>query len=92
VGSHAAVRRIKERYGPSLMARPGVNGVGVERDTAGEYYLAVHVDKDDAAVRRGLPREIEGQPVKIVASGPFRSLGAARPSSRSRTRSAVRRS
>jgi len=76
VGSHAAVRRIKERYAAGLLARPGVNGVGVERDTSGEYYLAVHVDKDDGAVRRGLPREIEGQPVKIVVSGTFRKLDA----------------
>jgi hypothetical protein len=68
-----------------------VNGVGVERDSAGEYYLAVHVDRDAAAARRRLPRQIEGQPVKVVVSGPFRSLKA-RPASRSGPRRAARRS
>ena len=88
MGSHAAVRRIKERYGPGLLARDGVNGVGVERDDSGEYYLAVHVDKD-AAAGQSLPREIEGQPVKVVPSGPFRAQGAGRPE-RPRRRAARR--
>jgi len=91
VGSHAAVRRIKARYGPELLARDGVNGVGVERDTSGEYYLAVHVDKD-AAAGKSLPREIEGQKVKVVVGGPFRALDDARAPVRPRTRRAARRS
>jgi hypothetical protein len=92
VGSHAAVRRIKARYGPELLARAGVNGVGVERDTSGEYYLAVHVDKDAGAAGKTLPREIEGQKVKVVVGGPFRALDDPRPPARPRTRRADRRS
>ena len=92
MGSHAAVRRIKERYGPELLERDGVNGVGVERDTSGEYYLAVHVDKDAAAAGKGLPREIEGQKVKVVVGGPFRALDDARVPPRPRTRRSARRS
>jgi hypothetical protein len=92
VGTHAAVRRIKSRYGPKLLARDGVNGVGVERDTTGEYYLAVHVDKDAAAAGKALPREIEGQKVKVVVGGPFRALDDAQAPARPRTRRAARRS
>jgi len=49
-----------------------VSGVGIEKDDAGDYVLAVHLDSDEAG--KELPAEIEGVPVKYVRSGPFRKL------------------
>jgi hypothetical protein len=49
--------------------------VGVEKDEAGRFALAVHVDAGDAAAGAGLPGEIEGCPVRVVRSGPFRRFG-----------------
>lgn len=49
-------------------------GVGIEKDEAGEYVLAVHLDDSDPKAVKDLPTEIEGVPVKYIRSGPFRKL------------------
>ena len=66
------IREVKRRHSMNLLKQPGVSGVGVERDEAGDYVLTIHID--DAAARANLPDEIEGHPVKYVHSGPFRAL------------------
>jgi hypothetical protein len=68
------VRGIKRRHSAELLRQPGVSGVGVEKDEAGRYVLAIHVEGDDPEVRQRLPREIEGCRVKLVVSGPFRAF------------------
>ncbi len=67
-------RAIKRRHSPQLLQQPGVCGVGVEKDEAGNYVIAIHLDTDDPAVRARLPEQIEGHPVKFIRSGPFRKL------------------
>jgi hypothetical protein len=52
---------------------PGVCGVGVEKDDAGRPVLTVHLDSDDPEVKAAIPNSLEGQPLKLVKSGPFRS-------------------
>ena len=68
------LRAIKRRHSAALLRQPGVSGVGIEKDDAGCYVLAIHVDRDDADLLEKLPAEIEGAPVKLVRSGPFRKL------------------
>jgi hypothetical protein len=53
----------KRRHSAELLSKPGVSGVGVEKDEDGKFVIAVHLDAD-----------IEGFPVKFVSSGPFRPL------------------
>jgi hypothetical protein len=67
------VREVKRRHSAELLRQPGVSGVGVEKDEAGNYVLAVHV-AENAGAESWLPDVIEGCPVKIVRSGPFRPL------------------
>lgn len=67
------VREVKRRHAPDLLKRPGVNGVGVEKDESGQFYLALHVEADNPQAQQGLPQEIDGVPVKVVQSGPFRA-------------------
>jgi len=50
--------------------------VGIEKDGAAQYVLAVHLDSDDPEVRKRLPEEIEGHRVRYIQSGPFRKLPA----------------
>ena len=76
MASEEEVRQIKRRHASQLLTQPGVCGVGVEKDEAGQFVLAVHLETDDPKVREGLPSQIEGQPVKYVKSGPFRKLPA----------------
>ena len=68
------VRQIKRRHSADLLGRPGVCGVGVEKDETGELVLAIHLESDDPAVRASLPDQIEGHTVRFVVSGPFRKL------------------
>ncbi len=72
------VRAIKQRHSARLLQQPGVCGVGVEKDAGGVFFIAVLVDEKDTAVQASLPTDLEGAPVRIVRSGPFRPLGAKR--------------
>jgi len=74
MASEEAVREVKRRHSPELLRQPGVCGVGVEKDEAGNYVIAVHLDTDDPEVRARLPQQIEGYPLKLIRSGPFRRL------------------
>jgi hypothetical protein len=66
------IRALKSRHSSQLLGRPGVCGVGIEKDEAGGYALAVHLDDEPEAL--GLPAEIEGHRIKYVRSGPFRKF------------------
>ena len=70
------IRDLKRRHAAFLMARPEVNGVGVERDETGSYVLAVHLASDDPALRAALPVEIEGHPIRYTGSGAYIRLAA----------------
>jgi hypothetical protein len=74
MASEEEVRELKRRHAPELLKQAGVSGVGVERDDAGDYFLAVHLDTDDPAVRSELPDQIEGHRVQYLRSGPFQKL------------------
>jgi hypothetical protein len=74
MGVEEEVGEVKRRHSPELLRQPGVCGVGVEKDEAGNYTIALHLESDDPNVRSRLPLQIEGYPVKFVLSGPFRKL------------------
>jgi hypothetical protein len=65
---------VKRRHSTDLLSRPGVSGVGVEKDEDGKFVIAVHLDADHPGVQEQLPKDIEGFPVKFVRSGPFQRL------------------
>jgi hypothetical protein len=72
------IRALKERHGEELLRRPGVSGVGIQRDQGGEYLLAVHLDRDAGEAAEALPEEIEGHRVLYLRTGPFNKLPAER--------------
>jgi hypothetical protein len=72
--SQEEARAIKRRHSPELLKRPGVSGVGVEKGEGGDYVLTIHVNADEPGVADQLPAEIEGLPVRIVRSGPYRKF------------------
>ena len=67
------VRAIKQRHSPQLLQQPGVSGVGIQKDETGEFFIALHVDVNDPAVHARLPTSLEGAPVRLILSGPFRA-------------------
>ena len=70
MNEQARVEEVKNRYADSLLAQPGVAGVGIERTEEGELYLAVHVE--GSIKELALPDAIDGVPIVLVPSGPFR--------------------
>lgn len=68
------IREVKRRYSSELMGRDGVEGIGIERDEAGNDVLVLHVSTQDPAVLKSLPRELGGHPVRIIPSGPYRAF------------------
>jgi len=70
------IRQLKRRHSARLLGQPGVSGVGIEKDDAGGYALAVHLDADAPEALEHLPAEIEGHRIKYIRSGPFRKLPA----------------
>jgi hypothetical protein len=70
--TEAEAHDIKRRHSVELMRHPGVCGVGVEKDQRGNFVLNLTVTSDSPDVETGLPKEIDGLPVSITRSGPFR--------------------
>jgi hypothetical protein len=67
---------IKNRHSTELLSMPGVCGVSVEKNPDGAFVIVVYLDGEHPGVRRQLPEDIEGLPVKIVISDPFRPFAA----------------
>jgi hypothetical protein len=61
---------VKERYSAELLARPGVAGVGTEREPDGDWVIVVHLDPAHAPTEQ-LPTVLDGVPVRTVTDGPF---------------------
>ena len=64
----------KNHHSPMLLRQPGVWGVGVERGSDGNYYIAIHLDRTDPEVEANLPKQLDGLPTRFIHSGPFRKL------------------
>ena len=67
-------REIKSRHSDRLLKQPGVSGVGVGKDDAGNFVIALYLDTHDPNLEANLPKDLEGCPVKLIHSAPFRKL------------------
>jgi hypothetical protein len=74
MATHDEIRSIKDRHSQELLGKPGVSGVGIEKDEGGDYILVVHLA--DESARKSLPDQLEGHPIRYVQSGPFVKLKA----------------
>ena len=72
MASEKEVAAIKDRVSFRLLDLPEVSGVGVEKDDAGGFVLAVHLNTDKAEIRKRVRDEVKGSQVKFVLSGPFK--------------------
>jgi hypothetical protein len=70
-GEFDELRTLKQKHARELMGRPGVSGVGVEKDSAGKLRLTVHLDANQPEIRDDMPDELEGHSINYIWSGPF---------------------
>lgn len=71
------IRTLKKKYSPDLLKKPGVCGLDIDTDDAGQAVLTVHLDNADPAVRKRLPDQLEGYPLRYVYTGPISKQGNA---------------
>jgi hypothetical protein len=78
MASFEELKAVKRRHAAEILRLPGVVGMDIDTDASGDSFLAVHLEKDDPAVRQQLPDELEGHPLRFVHTGPIRKQGASR--------------
>lgn len=74
MASHEAAAAVKAKHSAALLGREEVTGVGTALRSDQEWVLRIHVIA--GAAPEGLPTELDGVPVDVVADGPY----IARPS------------
>lgn len=62
---------VKRKYSADLLRRPGVCGVDIDIKKSGDAILTVHLDSIQPEIRKELPTELDGYPVKYVYTGPI---------------------
>jgi len=69
--SEQEAKAVKQRHAAEFLAKPGVCGIGVEKDESGAYVLAVHIDAHAPDLEQSIPSTLDGVPIKLTRSGPF---------------------
>lgn len=67
------IEDVKKRHELELLGIEGVEGVGVTEDK-GHAVLTLYIGQMTDQLRRKLPTEIEGYPVRTVITGGFVAL------------------
>jgi hypothetical protein len=68
------IREVKARHEGRLLGVDSVQGVGIGEER-GRPVITVYVAGPTEALRRAIPPELEGYPVRVVVSGELRALG-----------------
>jgi hypothetical protein len=69
MATQAEVRDLKARIAGPLLKRPGVSGLGIQQDKAGNPVVAVYLD--DPSAGEALKPEFAGEPVVFEYTGGF---------------------
>jgi hypothetical protein len=67
---------VKKQYATQYLRRPEVTAFGVEKDTTGQYVIAISVDTQDPQILQQFPSDLEGVPVRVAYRGQFRAFPA----------------
>jgi hypothetical protein len=65
-----SIMEVQEKYSDSIMAIPGVQGIGIGEKNKKECII-IFVSKITKDMKKKIPKELEGFPVKIEISGEF---------------------
>jgi hypothetical protein len=68
------IAEVLATHTPDLMKRPGVVGTAESRLPDGRTCVLVMIARDDRALRRRLPSQLEGWPVKVEVTGEFHGM------------------
>lgn len=69
------IESVRSKYEAEIMAIPGVTGIGIgEGDRPSSRVIKVYLDRQNSAVEKRIPKELEGHPVKTEVTGEFNAL------------------
>ncbi len=68
-----SIQKVQEKYTDSLMALPGVEGIGIGKK-GDKDCIVIFVSKLSKENKLKIPKVLEGYPVKIEKTGQFRAL------------------
>jgi hypothetical protein len=68
-----SIQEVQEAHTPAWMSIPGVVGTGIGR-CDGEPCIKVFVAQRTSEIDRRIPDHVEGYPVSVEVTGPFRAL------------------
>lgn len=71
--SQRSLTEVLATHSPTLMAIPGVTAVAESRLADGRPCILVLVVRLDAQMRRRIPGDLEGWPVRLEASGEIKA-------------------
>jgi hypothetical protein len=74
----ATIERVKEQHETELMNLEGVEGVGIGEE-GDRPVIKVYVSAKTKEIQQRIPRQLEGYPVLVEATGEFRTLPAGGP-------------
>ena len=70
------LREIKRRHSAALLQMPGVCGVDIDESAPGGPAITVHLESDTKQIRSTLPKDLEGEPLRIQITGSIRKQRA----------------
>jgi len=70
--SRPTIEQAQAEHTERWMAIPGVVGTGIG-ECSGELCIVVYVSEESAEIRDAIPAKVEGYPVRIEVTGPFRT-------------------
>lgn len=71
--SESPIAEVKKQHEMQLLGIKGVEGVGIGEDSGNEY-LIVYVSDTSDALKKQIPTQLNGYPVKIKFTGEFTAL------------------
>ena len=71
MASFEEAKLVKRRHSSALLQKPGVCGVDIQTNSAGEATIHVHLDPQ-VADSKEIPDDLDGIPVKCEFTGPFK--------------------
>lgn len=71
MGTFEEAKRIKRKHSATLLKQPGICGLDVQTNAAGEAIICIHVDTKDAEILARIPTNLDGITVKRLHTGPF---------------------
>jgi hypothetical protein len=68
-----SIQEVKVKYEQQIIETPGVVSMGIGKDAKGNTAIIIGIEQESEGIRAVLPKELDGYPVEVKATGPARA-------------------